>query len=175
MAGCRTGVTVAVLLGALGGSATAFELSSAAFPAGGTIPARHTCDGPDVSPPLAWTAPPTGTKGYALVCEDPDAPGGSWVHWILWGIPATATALPEGVKPDEVLPDGSRHGRNDFRALGHNGPCPPPGGPHRYVFHLYALDAVPALEPGATRRQLLDAIRGHILGEADLMGRYGRS
>jgi Raf kinase inhibitor-like YbhB/YbcL family protein len=166
---------VAVLAGALGTRALAFELTSRAFSPGATIPARHTCDGPDVSPPLAWTSPPAGAKGFALVCEDPDAPRGLWVHWVLWGVPATATSLPEGVTPDETLPDGRRHGRNDFGKLGHNGPCPPPGATHRYVFRLYALDAVPALDPGATRAQLLDAIRGHVLGEAELTGRYGRS
>ena len=166
---------VAVLVGALASRALAFELTSRAFSPGATIPVQHTCDGPDVSPPLAWTSPPTGAKGFALVCEDPDAPRGLWVHWVLWSIPATATSLPEGVTPDETLPDGSRHGRNDFGKLGHNGPCPPPGAPHRYVFRLYALDAVPALDPGATRAQLLDAIRGHVLGEAELTGRYGRS
>lgn len=163
------------LAGALGGPAMAFELSSSAFAPGAAIPSKHTCDGADVSPPLAWTAPPAGTKAFALVCEDPDAPRGLWVHWVLWGIPAAATALPEGVKPDEILPDGSRHGRNDFGKLGHNGPCPPPGVPHRFVFRLYALDAASTLTPGATRPALLDALRGHVLGTAELTGRYGRS
>jgi len=166
---------VAVLASVLGGSAMAFELTSGAFSPGATIPAAHTCDGADLSPPLAWTSPPAGTKGFALVCEDPDAPRGLWVHWVLWDIPATATSLPEGVKADAKLADGSRHGRNDFGKLRYNGPCPPPGSPHRYVFRLFALDAVPALDPGATRAQLLDAIRGHVLGEAGLTGRYGRS
>ena len=97
------------------------------------------------------------------------------MHWVLWGIPGHRDVAARGVKPDEKLADGSRHGRNDFGKLGYNGPCPPPGAPHRFVFRLYALDAVPALDPGATRAQLLDAIRGHVLGEADLTGRYGRS
>jgi Raf kinase inhibitor-like YbhB/YbcL family protein len=164
-----------MLVGALAGSAMAFDLSSSAFAPGATIPARHTCDGADVSPPLAWTSPPAGTKAFALLCEDPDAPRGLWVHWVLWGVPAAARSLPEGVKPEDRLPDGSRNGRNDFGKLGHNGPCPPPGAPHRYVFRLYALDAVPELDPGATRAQLLEAIHGHVLGEAELTGRYGRS
>jgi Raf kinase inhibitor-like YbhB/YbcL family protein len=110
-----------------------------------------------------------------LVCEDPDAPSGLWVHWVLWGIASTATALPEGVSRAATLPDGSRQGRNDFGKVGHNGPCPPRGKQHRYFYRLYALDAVPSLEPGATRQQLLDAIKGHILGQAELMGRYSRS
>jgi len=152
-----------------------FELKSSAFAPGGDIPKKHTCDGPDVSPALAWVSPPAGTKALALVCEDRDAPAGLWVHWVLWGIPGSATSLPEGVKPDATLSDGSRQGRNDFGKLGHNGPCPPRGKPHRYYFRLYALDAVPTLEPGATRAQLLDAIRGHVIGQAELMGRYGRS
>ena len=124
---------------------------------------------------MEWTAPPQGTKAFALICEDPDAPSGLWVHWVVWGIPPATTALPEGVGKDATLADGSRQGRNDFGKLGHNGPCPPRGKPHRFFFKLYALDAVPTLEPGATRSQLLDAMRGHILGQAELMGRYGRS
>jgi Raf kinase inhibitor-like YbhB/YbcL family protein len=162
-------------LGALGGTAMAFELKSPAFTQGGDIPKKHTCDGPDLSPRLEWTSPPAGTKALALVCEDPDAPAGLWVHWVLWGIPPTANSLPEGVKQERSLADGSRQGRNDFGKLGHNGPCPPRGKPHRFYFRLYALDAAPSLEPGATRQQLLDAIKGHVLGEAELMGRYGRS
>jgi Raf kinase inhibitor-like YbhB/YbcL family protein len=161
--------------GAWGGNAMAFELKSSAFPQGGDIPKKHTCDGADLSPALEWTSPPGGTKAFALVCEDPDAPSGLWVHWVLWGIAPTATALAEGVKRDQTLADGSRQGRNNFGKVGHNGPCPPPGKPHRYFYRLYALDSVPDLEPGATRQQLLDAIKGHILGQAELVGRYGRS
>src|SRR5262245_2446336 len=162
-------------LAALGGTAMAFELTSPAFKQGGDIPQQHTCDGADRSPPLAWTLPPPRTKAFALVCEDPDAPSGLWVHWVLWGIPAATSKLSEGVKPDPTLPDGSRHGENDFGKLGHNGPCPPRGTPHRYFWKLYALDTTPDLQPGATRQQLLDAIKGHILAETELMGRYGRS
>lgn len=175
MAGRGAYALLVAVMSVPGGHAMAFELKSAVFAPGATIPAQHTCDGADLSPPLEWTSPPAGTKGFALVCEDPDAPRGLWVHWVLWAIPATATALPEGLKPEQTLPDGSRHGRNDFGKPGYNGPCPPRGAPHRYVFRLYALDAVPRLEPGATRPQLLDAIRGHVLGETELVGRYGRS
>jgi hypothetical protein len=164
-----------ILLAAVAGRATAFELKSAAFPGGGEIPKQHTCDGSDVSPPLEWTSLPAGTKSLALVCEDPDAPGGLFVHWVLWAIPASASALPEGVKQDATRPDGSRQGRNDFGRIGYNGPCPPRGPAHRFVFTLQALDAVPDLAPGATRRQLLDAIEGHVLGRAQLTGKYARS
>ena len=160
---------------AFGVPAMGFELKSSSFAQGGDIPKKHTCDGADVSPALEWTSPPQGTKAFALICEDPDAPSGLWVHWVVWGIPPATTALPEDVKKDATLADGSRQGRNDFGNLGHNGPCPPRGKPHRYSFKLYALDAVPTLEPGATRSQFLDAIRGHILGQTELMGRYGRS
>jgi Raf kinase inhibitor-like YbhB/YbcL family protein len=153
----------------------AFDLTSPAFTQGTDVPKQHTCDGPDRSPPLAWTAPPSGTRAFALVCEDPDAPRGLWVHWVLWGIPAATSALPEGVKSEATRPDGSRHGTNDFGALGYNGPCPPRGAPHRFFWRLYALDAAPDLQPGATRRQLLDAIKGHTLATAELMARYGRS
>src|SRR5262245_53631864 len=173
-AGLR-GCAIVTLLALGGGTAMAFDLKSAAFAQGGDIPKKHTCDGADVSPPLEWTSPPSGTKALALVCEDPDAPAGLWVHWVLWGIPPSGNALAEGVKPDATLPDGSRQGRNDFGKLGHNGPCPPRGKPHRYFFRLYALAAMPELEPGVTRQQLLDAIKGHVLGQAELMGRYGRS
>lgn len=169
------GMLVLLLASVPRGAVMAFELTSPAFAPGASIPARHTCDGDDLSPPLRWTDPPAGTRAFALVCDDPDAPRGRWVHWVLWGMPATATGLAEGVKADATLADGARHGRNDFGRLGHGGPCPPPGKPHRYVFTLFALDAVPALEPGATRSQLLDAIAGHVLGTAELTGRYGRS
>src|SRR5262249_1202231 len=142
---------------------------------GGEVGGREGGGGRDVARRLEGTPPPAGTKAFALVCEDPDAPSGLWVHWVLWGMAPTATALPEGVNRAPTLPDGSRQGRNDFGKVGHNGPCPPRGRPHRYFYRLYARDAVPSLEPGATRQQLLDAIKGHVLGQAELMGRYGRS
>jgi Raf kinase inhibitor-like YbhB/YbcL family protein len=144
----------------------AFELTSPAFTSGSDVPRQHTCDGADRSPPLAWTAAPSGTKALALVCEDPDAPRGIWVHWVLWSIPASATGLPAGVKAEPTLADGSRQGKNDFGELGYNGPCPPPGAPHRFFWRL---------KPGATRQELLDAIKGHTLATAELMARYRRS
>ena len=151
----------------------AFELRSAAFEDGGYIPRKHTCDGPDVSPPLSWTEPPEGTKSLALICDDLDALAGSWVHWVLFGLPPETRELSEEVPTQGTLPGGGKQGRNDFRRIGYGGPCPPRGRAHRYLFKLYALDAEPDLSPGATKRELLRAIEGHILAEAELMGRYG--
>jgi Raf kinase inhibitor-like YbhB/YbcL family protein len=152
-----------------GGTAMAFELTSAAFKAGDAIPRKHTCDGDDRSPPLAWTDPPGGTKSFALVCDDPDAPRGTWVHWVVYAIPPSTRGLPEGGPAD-----GSRPGTNDFRKTGYGGPCPPPGPAHRYVFKLHALDATLDLAPGATKAALEKAMEGHVLGRAELMGRYAR-
>ena len=149
-------------------------LTSPAFPPGGTIPKKHTCDGPDVSPALTWTDPPAGTQSWALIRDDPDAPVGTWVHWVLYDVPAAARALPENVPKQEHLPDGSRQGRNDFRRTGYGGPCPPAGPAHRYFFKLYALDAKVGLRAGATKADVERAMQGHILGQAELMGRYGR-
>ena len=149
-------------------------LTSSAFSPGGTIPRKHTCDGPDVSPALNWTDPPAGTQSWALIMDDPDAPVGTWVHWVLYDLPAAARALPENVPKQEQLPDGSRQGRNDFRRTGYGGPCPPAGPAHRYFFKLYALDAKLGLRAGATKADVERAMQGHILGQAELMGRYGR-
>jgi Raf kinase inhibitor-like YbhB/YbcL family protein len=166
---------LALLVGlGAGGDVMAFELTSTAFESGATIPEKYTCDGADVSPPLAWADPPAGTKALALVCEDPDAPAGTWVHWVLYDLPADARSLAEGVAPEPARAGGGRQGRNDFRKIGYGGPCPPPGTPHRYYFRLYALDAPAGLEPGATRAELGKAIAAHTRGSAELMGRYGR-
>src|SRR5262245_26720610 len=168
-------LTVLVLaLAPAGGVAMAFELTSGAFKAGESIPAQHTCDGQDVSPPLAWTDPPAGTKSFALVCDDPDAPVGTWVHWVLYALPPTARALPAGVPTTPVLADGSRQGQNDFKKTGYNGPCPPRGGPHRYFFKLHALDTTLDLAPGATKQTLMKATEGHVLAVTELIGRYAR-
>jgi len=151
-----------------------FILTSSAFEPGGTIPKLYTCDGPDVSPPLRWTDPPPGTRSLALICDDPDAPVGTWVHWVLYSLPPEIRELPEGVPPQPTLPGGGKQGRNDFRKIGYGGPCPPRGPAHRYFFRLYALDADPGLEPGATKQELLKAMTNHILAQAELMGRYRR-
>jgi Raf kinase inhibitor-like YbhB/YbcL family protein len=156
-----------------GGANMAITITSTAFTEGGMIPRDYTCDGRDISPPLAWTGAPEGTKSLAIICDDPDAPVGTWVHWVLFNIPATANELPQSIPPDKLLEDGSRHGINDFRKFGYGGPCPP-GGTHRYYFKIYALDTEFTQEPGLTKAELLKAMEGHVLAEGQLMGRYKR-
>lgn len=151
-----------------------FEISTTAFPDGEMIPKKSTCDGSDVSPPLSWTQAPAGTQSFALIMDDPDAPVGNWVHWVIYNLPANTRQLPEGVEKQEQLASGATQGRNDFRRIGYGGPCPPPGKPHRYYFKLYALDTKLTLKSGATKPELERAMKSHILGETKLMGRYGR-
>ena len=151
----------------------AFELTSAAFAAGESIPPKYTCDGQDISPSLEWSDPPAGTQSFALICDDPDAPVGTWIHWVLFNLPAGAHALPEAVPADADLADGGRHGKNSWRRLGYGGPCPP-GGTHRYFCKLYALDTTLDLSAGASKKQVLRAMEGHILAQAELMGTYSR-
>jgi len=151
----------------------AMDLKSAAFNGGGMIPAKYTCDGMDVSPPLTWDNAPAGTKSFALICDDPDAPVGTWVHWVCYDIPAGTKSLPENVAKTETPTTGGRQGVNDFRKAGYGGPCPP-GGVHRYFFKLYALDTLLNLTSGTTKQELLKAMECHILGEAQLMGKYKR-
>lgn len=148
-------------------------VSAEAFKEGGNIPAEHTCDGRDVSPLLSWKGVPAGAKSIALVMDDPDAPGGTFVHWVIFNIPAGVQKLPEGMPGNKTLADGSRQGVNDFGRIGYGGPCPPRG-THRYYFKLYALDTMLDLAPGATEKQLEDAMKGHVLAEGELMGRYNR-
>ena len=149
------------------------EIKSSAFKSGARIPAKHTCDGVDVSPPLVWNKLPAGTKTFALICDDPDAPSGTWVHWVIYDIPGSSTGLPEKLPPLKEVANGAKQGMNDFRSIGYGGPCPP-SGEHRYFFRLYALDGPTGLKPGATKEQLLAAMKGHILAEAELMGKYKR-
>ena len=157
-----------------GGFTMAFVLTSKAFDNDGNIPKTFTCDGTDVSPALAWNDPPPGTKSLALISDDPDAPMGTWVHWVAFDIPAGTRELPEGVAKTADLPAGGRQGRTDFGRIGYGGPCPPPGKPHRYYFRLYALDTQLNLKPGSTKPDVEKAMKGHILAQAELMGRYGR-
>lgn len=150
------------------------KLTSAAFADGQTIPSPYTCDGEDRSPPLGWSGAPSGTRSFALICEDPDAPHGTWVHWVLYGLPASTSALPENAGAGDTLPGEAKQGLTDFKRSGYGGPCPPPGHPHRYFFKLYALDTELALPARATKTALLKAIDGHILATASLMGIYQR-
>jgi hypothetical protein len=156
-----------------GGSDMAITIISSAFTEGALIPRKYTCDAEDISPDLKWSGAPKEAKSLALICDDPDAPVGTWVHWVLFNIPADVTALPAGIPADAALKNGARHGKNDFRKLGYGGPCPP-GGTHRYFFKLYALDTLLTLESGSTKAQLLAAMKGHILAEGQLMGKYKR-
>ena len=149
------------------------EIKSKAFSEGGMIPSKYTCDGEDISPPLAWSGVPESAKSLALISDDPDAPVGTWVHWVLYNVPAEVTELPENMPPDRTLQNGARQGMTDFRRVGYGGPCPP-GGTHRYFFKLYALDTVLDLEAGATKKALEEAMEGHVLAEGQLMGRYKR-
>lgn len=150
----------------------ALELSSPVI-RNDNIPRHYTCDGENVSPPLAWGNVPEGTKSLALIADDPDAPGGTFTHWVMYNIPPHVQELPEDVRRDETLPNGALQGINSFRRIGYGGPCPP-GGTHRYYFKLYALDTTLDLQPGATKELLLSAIQGHVLAETEVMGKYSR-
>ncbi len=146
----------------------ALQVRSKAFADGTVIPERYTCDGENVSPPLEWSGTPRGARSIAVICDDPDAPAGLFTHWILYDVPANVRTLAEG------SPDGGKEGVNDFGELGYGGPCPPPNGPHRYFFHVYAL-AVDSIGPSRLSRQaVMTGMHGHILAEGQLMGRYRR-
>jgi Raf kinase inhibitor-like YbhB/YbcL family protein len=151
-----------------------FTLTSSAFTEGAAIPDRHTCSGAEVSPPLRWTDAPAGTRAFALVVDDPDAPRGTFTHWLVWNLPADADSLPETGRGGGQLPGGAPEGTNSGGDRGWMGPCPPPGGPHRYHFTLHALDAELQLPAGADRAAVLAAVERHSLGQARLMGRYER-
>ena len=149
-------------------------LSTTAFQAGQPIPRICTCDGEDRSPDLEWSEVPVQSRSFALVCDDPDAPKGTWVHWVLFNLPADAVQLAAGVPGTPELPSGARQGVNSSGKVGYSGPCPPPGPAHRYYFRLYALDTVLNIAPGARRADLDQALGTHVLAEATLMGTYGR-
>jgi len=174
----------AVVIGLAGGCANAnakggkkmtIQITSSAFTQGQPIPKKHTGEGVDVSPPLAWSNVPANTKELALICDDPDAPGSEpWVHWVIYKIPADAKGLPERVARDAKLkePAGAVQGKNSWPSTGYRGPKPPPGKVHRYYFKLYALDAPLQAEPGLEKEGLLERIKGHVLAEGELMGTY---
>jgi len=148
------------------------DISSAAFNDGEEIPLRNTCDGKNISPPLKWSGIPESTRSLVLICDDPDAPAGTWVHWVLYDLPPTVSELAEAVSQSGTPAQAGTQGVNDFKGLGYGGPCPPPGMPHRYFFKLYALDEKLNLKPGATKNEVVNAMKGHTLAEGQLMGSY---
>jgi Raf kinase inhibitor-like YbhB/YbcL family protein len=149
------------------------KITSSAFANNGMIPSKYTCDGEDISPPLQWDGIPEGTKSIALICDDPDAPMGTFVHWVLYNLPAETTELAENMPTDKELSNGARQGMTDFRKTGYGGPCPP-SGTHRYFFKIYALDTKLDLAAGASKSQLLKAMEKHILAQGELVGKYKR-
>jgi hypothetical protein len=149
------------------------ELKSSVFNEGKSIPSLYTCDGKDISPPLEWSGEPDNTKTFALIADDPDAPMGTWVHWVIFNIPSSTHVLSEGIERKKQLSDGSIQGVNDFKRPGYGGPCPP-SGTHRYFFKLYALDSELSLGPDAVKKDLENAMKGHVLAEAQCMGTYAR-
>jgi len=148
------------------------DVSSTAFAAPGTIPREYTCDGDDVSPPLAWSGAPSGTMAFAIVMDDPDAPVGTWVHWVAYNLPPDTVALPAG--GSRALPAGAIDGKNSWGRTGYGGPCPPGGKPHRYSFRVYALDATLGLAAGASKTELERAMKPHVLAAGEMVGSYGR-
>jgi Raf kinase inhibitor-like YbhB/YbcL family protein len=148
-------------------------LESPSFRAGETIPSKYTCDGENISPPLAWSGVPEETKSFALIVDDPDAPAGVWVHWVVYGIPAVTGEIVEKASSARKLPSGALEGTNDFRRTSYGGPCPP-SGTHRYSFRLYALDSASNLPSGASKKQVMDFMKGRILAQAELVGKYSR-
>jgi len=152
----------------------ALKVSSPGWKSGETIPKKYTGDGADVSPPLVFEGAPIGTKAFAVICDDPDAPVGTWVHWVIYDVPGGVNGLPEGVPTDGSLPDGSRQGRNSWKKSGYGGPSPPPGKPHRYFFRLYALRTPLGLGPGLSAKAVETAARGKAIETAQYMGVYGR-
>ncbi len=148
-------------------------VTSSAFGEGGRIPSDFTCDGADMSPPIEWSGVPANAQSLAVIADDPDAPSGDWVHWLVYDLPPSVTQLPAGIPGGGKLSGGGSHGRTDFGALGYGGPCPPRGA-HRYFFKVYALDVMLHLKPGVTKKELLKAMQGHVLAEGRLVGTYER-
>jgi Raf kinase inhibitor-like YbhB/YbcL family protein len=152
----------------------AMTITSSVFRAGEVIPTKYSCEGANISPPVQWDGVPAAARSLALICDDPDAPMGTWVHWVLYNLPTSGSNLPEHVPASEILSSGAKQGVNDFKRVGYGGPCPPPGKTHRYYFKLYALDVELALKPRAIKQELLRSMEGYILAEAQLMGTYQR-
>ena len=156
------------------GVAMNIQITSTAFADGQPIPAKFTCDSSDVSPALGWTGAPAGTKSFALIADDPDAPVGTWVHWVVYDLPAGTTSLPGNVSKSQHILGTAKQGVNDFKRIGYGEPCPPPGKPHHYFFKVYALDTMIDLKPCATKADVLNAMEGHVLAQGQLMGTYKR-
>lgn len=171
---CTGSDAVPTLQDTVSGQANQLGLGSDVFAENETIPVQYTCDGENISPPLSWLVPPEATRSLVLIVADPDAPAGTWVHWVLYDIPPALMSLPEGLPKDEVIPEIGTQGVNDFGELGYGGPCPPGGNPHRYFFKLYALDTMLNMEPGATAAEVETAMQGYVLEEGQLVGLYGR-
>jgi Raf kinase inhibitor-like YbhB/YbcL family protein len=148
------------------------QVSSTSFAEGETIPKDFTADGKDVSPQLAWSGAPNTTQSFAVICDDPDAPRGNWVHWVLFNLPASRTDLPQAVPPEKETLGGARQGSNSFKKIGYGGPNPPPGKPHRYIFTVYALDSQLNVNAGADKAEVVAAMKGHVLAEGKLMGKF---
>jgi Raf kinase inhibitor-like YbhB/YbcL family protein len=148
-------------------------ITSSSFVHEDMIPAKYTCDGQNISPPLAWSGAPKETNSFALICDDPDAPAGTWVHWVIFDIPANVNSLPEKVAKQEAIAGLGKNGKNTSQHFGYDGPCPP-SGTHRYYFKLYALDKMLNLKAGLSKEELLSAMKNHVLAEAQIMGRYKR-
>lgn len=151
--------------------AQGLELKSSAFASGSMIPSLYTCQGKNISPPLSWSGAPTDTKSFVLICDDPDAPLVTWVHWVYYNIPASTTSLPEDFPKTEKPPQGGIHGKSSFGDFGYGGPCPP-WGTHRYFFKLYALDTMLTLPSGAKKKDVLKAMDKHVLSQTELVGKY---
>lgn len=151
-----------------------FTVQTPAFTNGGDIPNRYTCMGENVSPALTWVNPPNGTRSLALIFDDPDAPAGTWTHWLIWNLPVHLGSVLAAVPPKDILDNGTRQGTNDFGRIGYGGPCPPPGKVHRYFLRLYALDSVMSLKAGAARGELETAMKHHVVSQAEWMGRFKR-
>jgi len=147
------------------------QVLSSAFKEGGMIPQQYACDGEDTSPPLSWESVPEGTRSIAVIADDPDAPGGTFVHWVLYDLPANVRELPESLPKEETPPSGGTQGKNSFGKIGYGGPCPP-SGTHRYFFKVYALNARTNLAPGKSKEDLLETMEGHVLAQGQIMGRY---
>lgn len=156
------------------GGAMDFRIKSDVFKEGEVIPEKYSCEGEDVSPPLKWENVPDEAQSLALIADDPDAPMGTWVHWVIFNIPTSITDLEENIPAQEELSNGAKQGRNGFKKIGYGGPCPPPGSAHRYYFKLYALDKKLELSSGVTKSDLVDAMEGHIISKAELIGKYSR-